>query len=94
MPLHVLTTCAHYQEVKIPLHSLWYHHTHRWPSRAQGERGLSVIKQIDAQNFCSTINLFNASTCTQDMWSSSGSQNCITQTLVFTHPQVAVSCTD
>ena len=27
--------CAHHQEVKIALHSLWYHHTYRWPSRAQ-----------------------------------------------------------
>ena len=25
---------------KIALHSLWYHHTYRWPSRAQVERGL------------------------------------------------------
>ena len=39
MPLHVLSTCAHHQEVKIALHSLWYHHTYRWPSRAQVERG-------------------------------------------------------
>ena len=34
MPLHVLSTCAHHQEVKIALHSLWYHHTYRWPSRS------------------------------------------------------------
>jgi len=27
MPVHVLSTCAHYQEVKIALHSLWYHRT-------------------------------------------------------------------
>jgi len=27
MPLHVSSTCAHHQEVKIALHSLWYHHT-------------------------------------------------------------------
>jgi len=27
MPLHVSSTCAHQQEVKIALHSLWYHHT-------------------------------------------------------------------
>jgi len=26
MPLHVSSTCAHHQEVKIVLHSLWYHH--------------------------------------------------------------------
>jgi len=35
MPLHVSSTCAHHQEVKIALDSLWYHHTYRWPSRAR-----------------------------------------------------------
>ena len=34
MPLHVSCTCARHQEVKIALHSLWYHHTYRWPSCA------------------------------------------------------------
>jgi len=29
MTLHVSSTCAHHQEVKIALHSLWYHHTYR-----------------------------------------------------------------
>jgi len=28
-PLHVSSTCAHHQEVRIALHSLWYHHTYR-----------------------------------------------------------------
>ena len=27
MPLHVSSTCAHRQKVKIVLYSLWYHHT-------------------------------------------------------------------
>jgi len=27
MPLHVSSTHAYHQEVKIALHSLWYHHT-------------------------------------------------------------------
>jgi len=27
MPLHVSSTSAHHQEVKIALHSLWYNHT-------------------------------------------------------------------
>jgi len=27
MPLHVLSTCAHRQEVEIALYSLWYYHT-------------------------------------------------------------------
>jgi len=30
--------CAHHQEVKAVLYSLWYHHTCRWPSGAQVER--------------------------------------------------------
>jgi len=29
-----LALCAHHQEVKIVLYSIWYHHTCRWPSRA------------------------------------------------------------
>ena len=40
MPLHVSSTSAHRQEAKIVLYGLWYHHTYRWPSRAQVERGL------------------------------------------------------
>ena len=27
MPLHVSSTIAYHQGVKIALHSLWYHHT-------------------------------------------------------------------
>jgi len=30
--------CAHRQEVKIVLYSIWYHRTCRWSSRAQFER--------------------------------------------------------
>ena len=26
MTIHVSSTCAHHQEVKIALNSLWYHH--------------------------------------------------------------------
>jgi len=35
MPLHVSSTCAHHQVVKIALHRLWYDHTYRWLSHAQ-----------------------------------------------------------
>jgi hypothetical protein len=45
MPLHVSSTSAHRQEGKIVLYSLWYHHTYRWPSCAQVERGLPVLSQ-------------------------------------------------
>jgi len=46
---------------------------------------ISVINQLDAQNFCFTISLFLASTCFEHMCSSSGGQNCITQRLVSSH---------
>jgi len=36
---------------------------------------ISVIKLLDAQNFCFTISLFHASTCFEHMCSSSGGQN-------------------
>ena len=32
--------CAYRQEVNIVLYGIWYHHTCKWPSRAQVERGL------------------------------------------------------
>ena len=41
MPLHISSTRAHRQEVRIVLCSLWYHHTYRWSSGAQVERGLN-----------------------------------------------------
>ena len=43
---------------------------------------ISVINQLDTQNFGFTINLFHASTCFEHMYPSSGGQNCITQPLV------------
>jgi len=46
---------------------------------------ISVINQLDAQNFSFTISLFHASTCFEHMCSSSGGQNCITQRLVSSH---------
>jgi len=33
--------CAHHQEVKIVIYSIWYRNTCRWPYRAQIERGLN-----------------------------------------------------
>jgi len=46
---------------------------------------ISVINQLDAQNFCFAISLFHASTCFEHMCSSSGGQNYITQPLVSSH---------
>ena len=36
--------CAYHWDVKTVLYSLWYHHTYRWSSGAQVERGI-IIKQ-------------------------------------------------
>ena len=44
-----------------------------------------VINQLDAQNVCFTISLFHASTCFEHMWSSSGGQNYIIQSLHEKH---------
>ena len=46
---------------------------------------ISVVNQLDAQNFCFTISLFHTSTCFEHMYSSSGGENCITQPLVSSH---------
>ena len=49
------------------------------------------INQLDALNFI--ISLFQASTCSKHMCSSSGGQNCTIQPLVLSHLYVAVLCT-
>jgi len=36
--------CAHYQEVKIVLYSIWHPHTCRWPSRAQSSLNLCLAR--------------------------------------------------
>ena len=46
MPLHVSSTRARRQEVKIVLYSLWYHRTYRWPSRAQVDDTRGCIVQF------------------------------------------------
>ena len=38
---------------------------------------ISVINQLDAQNFCFTISFFHASTCFEHICSSLGGQNCL-----------------
>jgi len=38
--------CAHRQEAKIVLYSIWYHHIYRWPSRAQVERRLVGMQPV------------------------------------------------
>ena len=46
MPLHVSSTRAHHQEVKIALNSLWYHHTYR----CDDTRVLTVLLCFDSQS--------------------------------------------
>jgi len=46
---------------------------------------ISIINQLEAQNFCFTISLFHASTCFEHMCFSPEGQNCITQPLVSSH---------
>jgi len=52
MPLRVSSTCAHHQEVKIALHSLWYHHTYRCSKHVEA-------KLIVKQTFCAFVCSFN-----------------------------------
>ena len=55
MPLHVSSTCAHHQMVKITLHSLWYHLVHEMATyRFDDTRG--CVKQFwppDDEHMCS-----------------------------------------
>jgi len=41
--------CAYHQEVKIVLYSIWYHHTCRWPSHMQVERGFCALSWLIAK---------------------------------------------
>jgi len=53
MPLHISSTCAHHQEVKIALHSIWYHHYHH-TYRCDDTRG--CVMQFwppDEEHMCS-----------------------------------------
>ena len=46
MPLHVSSTCAHHQEVKIALHSLWYRHTYTWDKYTEMHGQQNVKKWV------------------------------------------------
>ena len=50
--------CAHHQEVKSLLYSVWYHHICRWPSGAQVESGLHKI--FFYNKFIIRLNMFRA----------------------------------
>jgi len=49
MPLHVSSKFAHHQEVKIALHSLWYHHTYM----CDDTRGCVMQFWPDDEKICS-----------------------------------------
>ena len=49
MPLHVSSRCAHHQEVKIALHSLWYHHTYRCGDTIS-EYGSDLVNKLQTYN--------------------------------------------
>ena len=49
MPVHVSSTSAHRQDVKIVLYGLWYHHTYRWPSCAQPVNGTATYRCDDTR---------------------------------------------
>ena len=56
-------TCAHRQEVKIVLYSLWYHHTYRWPSRWL----ITKIKCFIISEYQSSNSIITAMDCV-DTW--------------------------
>ena len=65
MPLRVSSTHARRQKVKIVLYSLWYHHTYRWPSLTQVERGLYILLIIEHNVYASPENSTSRITLTQ-----------------------------
>ena len=67
MPLHVSSTRAHRQEVKIVLYSVWYHHTCRWPSRAQVESGLDPVLSQPVQG-TATYRFDDTGGCIEQFW--------------------------
>ena len=81
--LHVSSTCVHHQEVKIALHSLWYHHTNMFRAH------VLIIRRSKLHYTASGI---ITPTSFEHMCSSSGGQNCITQPLVSSHLHVSSTC--
>jgi len=106
MPLHVSSTCAHHQEVKIALHSLWYRHTYRSKLYYTASGLITPIGQN-----CITQPLVSShlqvKIALHSLWyrhtyrsklhyTASGlitpiGQNCITQPLVSSHLQVKIA---
>jgi len=73
MPLHVSSTFAFHQGVKIALHSLWYHHTYRWPSRAQVEGRLVLSQPVHET---ATYRCDDTRGCVMQFWPPDDEQMC------------------
>jgi len=62
MPLHVSSTCAHHQEVKIVLYSLWYHHTEtsEWSkiTKIQFYKYEQTVVKFLCENFLGVITVY------------------------------------
>jgi len=69
MPLHVSSTYAHHQEIKIALQSLWYHHTYR----CDDTRGCVMqFWSLDDEHMCSKhVEAWNKLTVKQTFCASS-----------------------
>ena len=57
VPLHVSSTCARQQEVKIALQGLWYHRTCRWASRARDGQLCYAENAPDVRCILSSVRL-------------------------------------
>jgi len=68
--------CAHHQDVKIVLYSIWYHRTCRWPSRAQVERRFSQPVQVWWQQAVSKPVWHIPLLCVQWKTPDDGQKNC------------------
>jgi len=64
MPLHVSSTFTHLQEVKIALHSLWYHHTEASDWSKITKIQFYKYKQIVVTFMCESSHLYVVVWCT------------------------------
>ena len=59
MPLHVSSTCAHHQEVKIALHSLRYHHTYRCDdTETHGQQNVKICTMVVWQQWGGNVGVW------------------------------------
>ena len=60
MPVHVSSTCAYRQEVKIVLYSLWYHHTEtsEWSKITKIYKYEHIVVQFMCKFFSGAITVY------------------------------------